>query len=65
MIFRKPTQNCSICKWKEENYKSENSYQIVVVGYVCTAQGMEYAERVYNSRNCRKLFKEKLVAPGI
>lgn len=57
MIFRKPTPNCSICEWRFDavEYDKPKIY--------CKAQGSMSAEQVYDSRNCRKLFREKLVAP--
>jgi predicted RNA-binding Zn-ribbon protein involved in translation (DUF1610 family) len=46
----KKIPNCALCNW---------AIPVKVNEWICTAQGGGLAWRVYNSRRCRQLYREK------
>ena len=58
-MFNKKTPNCEICEWKRIIFMTigkVTEYSSDV--YFCCAQGFKKAEKVYNNRQCIKLYKE-------
>ena len=44
------TPNCELCKWVRISEK----YEVVMV---CSAQGLNICDAVYNSKECKKLYE--------
>ena len=61
IVFKAETvPNCAICKWKDSGLRADiNNTGDKFSWYMCNAQGSQDCESVYNSVNCKKLFREK------
>jgi hypothetical protein len=51
--MKKVVPNCSLCEWKVTEGWSLNTSMI------CTAQGYKECYLAYNSKSCKKLYKER------
>ncbi len=54
------TPNCAVCEWKVDDETED------IQGYLCSAQALRCCDHsifmaplVYNSKECKKLFREK------